>query len=63
MSNMFDAFFEKDLEALNKAEENIQGNKLEDKGPFVMGYELDWTDEKQAEELYEYGADPFRGRK
>ena len=57
--NMFDAFFEKDLEALDKAEENIQGTKFDPRGPWVKGEDLDWTDERQAEELYEYGAEPF----
>lgn len=56
--NMFDAFFEKDLEALNKAEENIQGTKFDPRGPFVNGCDLDWNDDKQVEELYEYGAEP-----
>lgn len=53
--NMFDKFFSGDLEALNKAEQSVQGVKVED--PFIKGEDLDWTDEKQAEELYEYGAE------
>lgn len=60
--NMFDAFFEKDLEALNKAEQAIEGEKLDPRGPWVRGCDLDWTDEEQADQLYEYGAEPFRGR-
>lgn len=53
--NMFDKFFDGDLAALNKAEQSVQGVKVED--PFVRGEDLDWNDEKQAEELYEYGAE------
>lgn len=53
--NMFDKFFNSDLAALNKAEQSVQGVKVED--PFVRGEDLDWNDEKQVEELYEYGAE------
>ena len=54
--NMFDKFFSGDLAALNKAEQSVQGVKVED--PFIKGEDLDWNDEKQVEELYEYGAEP-----
>lgn len=53
--NMFDKFFSGDLAALNKAEQSVQGVKVED--PFIRGEDLDWNDEKQVEELYEYGAE------
>lgn len=55
-NNMFDKFFSGDLAALNKAEQSVQGVKVED--PFIKGEDLDWNDEKQVEELYEYGAEP-----
>lgn len=53
--NMFDKFFSGDLAALNKAEQSVQNTKVED--PFIKGEDLDWNDEKQVEELYEYGAE------
>ena len=58
--NMFDKFFSGDLAALNKASEAANAVKVDE--PFIKGEDLDWNDEKQVEELYEYGADPFRGR-
>ena len=54
-NNMFDKFFSGDLAALNKAEQSVQGVKVED--PFIKGEDLDWNDDKQVEELYEYGAE------
>lgn len=60
--NMFDKFFNGDLAALNKAEQSVQSTKVED--PFIKGEDLDWNDEKQVEELYEYGAEPrMNGRR
>lgn len=53
--NMFYKFFNSDIAALNKAEQSVQGVKVED--PFIKGEDLDWNDEKQVEELYEYGAE------
>lgn len=55
--NMFDKFFSGDLAALNKAEESIQGVKIED--PYIKGEDLDWNDPELVAELTgsELGAD------
>ena len=64
--NMFDKFFSGDLAALKTANNSLYGKvtreiaKVDE--PFIKGEDLDWNDEKQVEDLYEYGADPFRGR-
>ena len=58
--NIYDDVFGGVLQNLEQAEQAIEGEKFDPRGPFVNGCDLDWNmDDKALEEIYNYGAEPF----
>lgn len=58
--NMFDEMFGESLQNLEEAQVDAQGYRLDPKGPFIKGEDLDYLgmSDQEVEELYEYGIEP-----
>lgn len=54
MSNFFDEMFGDSLNSLEEAAADAQGYRIDPKGPFIKGEDLDINNEELVNELTEY---------